>query len=103
MDSSGVTLGGSPGRYRSATCLIPWADIREVVLWRQPVPYGRSMRYVVVARRKGARPLAGRRGQRADEVTARALTPGVSGDTLREPPAPRLERGGAARATRRSG
>jgi hypothetical protein len=40
------------------------------------------MRYVGVARRKGARPLAGRRGQRAGKVTARALTPGVSGGTL---------------------
>ncbi|MGH3187822.1 MAG: hypothetical protein ACRDPY_47320 [Streptosporangiaceae bacterium] len=81
VDAGGITLGGSPGRYRSATRLIPWADIREVVLWRQPMPYGRSMRYVAVVRRKGARPLAGRRGQRAGKVTARALTP-VSGDTL---------------------
>ena len=82
VDASGVTLGGSPARYRSTTCLIPWADIREVVLWRQPMPYGRSLRYVGVARRKGAPALAGPRGQRAGKVTARALTPGVSGDTL---------------------
>jgi hypothetical protein len=81
VDASGITLGGSPGRYRSTIRLIPWADVREVVLWRQPMPYGRSMRYVAVARRKGAPPLAGRRGQRAGKVTARALTP-VSGDTL---------------------
>jgi len=81
IDASGITLGGSPGRYRSTTRLIPWADIKEVVLWRQPMPYGRSMRYVAVARRKGAPPLAGRRGQRAGKVTARTLTP-VSGDTL---------------------
>jgi hypothetical protein len=80
VDAAGITLGGSPGRYRSAG-LIPWADIREVVLWRQPMPYGRSMRYVAVARRKGAPPLAGRRGRRAGQVTARTLTP-VSGDTL---------------------
>jgi len=72
VDASGVTLAGSPGRYRSTNCLIPWADIRKVVLWRQPMPYGRSIRYVGVARR----------GQRAGKVTARALTPGVSGDTL---------------------
>jgi hypothetical protein len=26
VDASGITLGGSPGRYRSATRLIPWAD-----------------------------------------------------------------------------
>src|SRR6202167_4728462 len=65
VDASGVTLGGSPGRYRSTTILIPWADIREIVLWRQPMPYGRSIRYIGVARRKGTRPLAGRRRQRA--------------------------------------
>jgi hypothetical protein len=81
VDADGITLGGSPGRYRSTTRLIPWADIREVVLWRQPMPYGRSIRYVAVARRHGAPPLAGRRGQRAGQVTARTLTP-VSGDTL---------------------
>jgi hypothetical protein len=81
IDASGITLGGSPGRYRSTSRLIPWADIREVVLWRQPMPYGRSIRYVAVARRKGAPPLAGRRGRRVGQVTARTLTP-VSGDTL---------------------
>ena len=81
VDAAGITLGGPPGRYRSATRLIPWADIREVVLWRQPMPYGRSIRYVAVARRNGAPPLAGRRGRRAGRVTARMLTP-VSGDTL---------------------
>jgi hypothetical protein len=82
VDASGVTLGGSPGRYGATTVLIPWADIREIVLWRQPVTYGRSVRYVGVGRRKGTRPLAGRRGQRAARATARALAPGVSGDTL---------------------
>jgi hypothetical protein len=81
VDASGITLGGSPGRYRSTTRLIPWADVREVVLWRQPVPYGHSVRYVAVARHKGAPPLAGRRGRRAGQVAARALTP-VSGDML---------------------
>ena len=39
VDASGVTLGGSPGRYGATTVLIPWADIREIVLWRQPMPY----------------------------------------------------------------
>jgi hypothetical protein len=81
VDARGITLGGSPGRYRSTTRLIPWADVREVVLWRQPMPYGRSVRYVAVARHRGAPPLAGRRGQRAGKVTAGALTP-VSGDML---------------------
>jgi hypothetical protein len=81
VDARGITLGGSPGRYRSTTRLIPWAEVREVVLWRQPMPYGRSVRYVAVARHGGAPPLAGRRGRRAGQVSARALTP-VSGDML---------------------
>jgi hypothetical protein len=99
VDGSGITLGGSPGRYRSTTRLIPWADVREVVLWRQPMPYGRSMSYVAVARRKGAPRLAGRRGQRAGKVTARTLTPGVSGDTLLASRAANLWRLDAQRMT----
>lgn len=71
-----------PGGTTPTTRLIPWTDVKDVVLWRQPMPYGRSMRYIGVARRHGARPLAGRRGRRASKVTARALTPGVSSDTL---------------------
>jgi hypothetical protein len=82
VDRAGVTLGGSPARYRSTTLLVPWADIREIVLWRQQLPYGRSMRYIGVARRKGAHPLAGRRGQRASQAAARTLTPYVGADTL---------------------
>jgi hypothetical protein len=83
VDASGVTLGGTPPRYRSGTRVVPWADIKQVVLWEQPLPYGRSMRHVGLVRRKGAPPLAGRRGQRLGRATARALVPDhVSGDTL---------------------
>src|SRR5487761_1143824 len=82
VDTSGVTLGGSPGRYGATTVLIPWADIREIVLWRQPMPYGRSVRYVGVARHKHTRPWPGRPGGGAAKAAARALTTGVSGDTL---------------------
>jgi hypothetical protein len=46
------------------------------------MPYGRSVRSAGGTRRKGAPPLAGRRGQRASQRAARALTPGVSGSTL---------------------
>jgi hypothetical protein len=70
-------------RYRSGTRVVPWADIKQVVLWEQPMLYGRSMRHVGLVRRHGAPPLAGRRGQRLGRVTARALVPDhVSGDTL---------------------
>ena len=82
VDARGVTLGGSPGRSRSGERLIPWADIKEIVIWRQPMSYGRSVPCVGVVRRKCAAPLAGRRGRRASRATASALTRGVSGDTL---------------------
>jgi len=51
VDASGVTLGGTPPRYRSGTRVVPWADIRQVVLWEQPMPYGRSMPHVGLVRR----------------------------------------------------
>lgn len=81
-DASGVTLGGSPARYQSTTRLVPWADIRQIVLWRQQLPYGRSMLYVGLEHRKGTHPPGGRRGRRASQAAARALAPNVSGDTL---------------------
>jgi len=82
VDATGITLGGSPARYRSTTLLVPWADVKEIVLWRQPMPYGRSIRYLGVVRRKHAHPPARRRGRRASQTAARALTPNVSADTL---------------------
>jgi hypothetical protein len=82
VDASGVTLGGSPGRYRATTRLIPWTDIREIVLWRQRLPAGRTMRYVGVARREGTPPLTGPGAQRTSQAVARALTPDISGSLL---------------------
>jgi hypothetical protein len=82
VDATGITLGGAPARYRSTTLLVPWADVREIVLWRQPMPYGRSMRYLGVVRRKHVHPPARRRGRRAGQAVARTLTPNVSADTL---------------------
>jgi len=78
VDAAGVTLGGSPARYRSTTSQVPWAEIKEVVLWRQPMPYGRSVGYIGLVHRQHAHPPARRRGQRI----AGALAPSVSADTL---------------------
>jgi hypothetical protein len=62
---------------------VEWPYRAQLVLWEQRLPYGSSMRYVGLVRRKGAPPLAGRRGQRLGRATARALVPDhVSGDTL---------------------
>jgi hypothetical protein len=40
VDARGVTLGGSPLRYRSTTLLVPWADITNVLLWQHLLPAG---------------------------------------------------------------
>jgi hypothetical protein len=82
VDASGVMLGGSPARYGSTTLLVHWADVKEIVLWRQPMPYGRSVRYLGIVRRKHARQPARRRRRRASQAAARALTPDISADTL---------------------
>ena len=82
VDASGVTLGGTPPRYRSGTRMVPWADIKQVVLWEQQLPYGSSIRYVGLVRRKGAPPLAGRRARRLGQVARAAVPHHVSGDTL---------------------
>lgn len=81
VDGDGVTLGGSPLRYRAGTQTVPWAHIAAVVLWRQPLPYGSSMRWVGLQRHKGAPALAGRRSRKAARAVAHTLIP-VSGDTL---------------------
>jgi hypothetical protein len=82
VDARGVTLGGIPPRYRSGTRFVPWADIEQVVLWRQSLPYGRSMPYVGLRRRPGAPPLGGKKTQLAGRAVAATLTRGISADTL---------------------
>ena len=82
VDGRGVTLGGIPPRYRAGTRFVPWADIEQVVLWRQPMPYGRSMAYVGLRRRPGAPPLGGRKTQLAGRAVAATLTRGIPADTL---------------------
>ena len=76
VDSNGITLGGSPVRYRSTICLIPWTDIEQIVLWRQAMPHGGSMRYISVDGRDGVLARAGYRGQRAIQPGAGAVVLG---------------------------
>lgn len=58
VDETGVLLGGSPARYRATTAHIPWADITDVVLWRQQAGTT-SVPYIGVVRREGAPALPG--------------------------------------------
>lgn len=57
-DAAGLTMGGSPWRYRATTAWVPWSDIVAVVLWHQVLPAGTLMPYVGLQRRPGAAPLA---------------------------------------------
>jgi hypothetical protein len=82
LDAEGITLGGTPPRYRSGTRLVPWSEIDGVVLWRQHLPRGASMRYVGIVRRPDAPPLAGQRAAAVGRVAASILTPGVPADVV---------------------
>jgi hypothetical protein len=83
VDAGGVTLGGTPPRYRAGTRVVPWGDIERVVLWQQQLPYGRTMPWVGLVRRAGAPPLGGRGAQATGRAVAGVLTPpGVSADIL---------------------
>ncbi len=86
VDASGVTLGGYAMRYRSTTSLVPWADIKEITLWRQQMPRGRSMPYVGLTRREGAQSAGRRHGRRAGNMTAPALAPDVDGTATESRP-----------------
>lgn len=100
VDADGVTLGGSPMRYRATTTVVPWADIVAVVLWQQVLPAGTLMPYLGLQRRPGAAPLAGPPGRRGGTVPA-GLVPDLPADVLMSGRAVngwRLDRRGLARA-----
>jgi len=79
VDAAGVTLGGSPLRYRGST--VPWADIVTVLLWQQVLPTGRLMPYVGLIRRRGAPPLPGSAG-RSGPAAAGGLVPDIPADAM---------------------
>jgi hypothetical protein len=65
VDHAGLTLGGSPLRYKVTARFIPWSDIDRVVLWQRVVLWGK-LRYIGVQRRPGAAPLSPGGTGRAD-------------------------------------
>ncbi|MPY97782.1 MAG: hypothetical protein GEU97_07235 [Actinophytocola sp.] len=80
VDSSGITLGGFPLRYRATTAVVPWHDIVAVVLWRQHMAFGARMDYVGVQRKNGLPPLPGPGTGRLSQRAASVLVPHVPGD-----------------------
>jgi hypothetical protein len=100
VDAAGVTLGGSPLRYRATTAVVPWADIVTVVLWRQVLAAGPLMPHLGLQRRPGAAPLAVPAG-RPGPAAAGGLVPDIPTDVLAASRAVdgwRLNRRGLARA-----
>jgi hypothetical protein len=49
VDAEGVTMGGTPLRYRSTTKLVPWSDIERIVVWQRRMPRGGPLLYVGLA------------------------------------------------------
>ncbi|GAA5115016.1 hypothetical protein [Haloechinothrix salitolerans] len=80
VDSSGITLGGSPPRYRATTAFVPWRDVVAVVLWRQRMAPGARMDYVGVQRKKGLPPLPGPGTGRLGQRTASVIIPHIPGE-----------------------
>ncbi len=81
VDARGVTLGGSPLRYRSTTVLVPWADITNVLLWQHLLPAGTLVSRLGLERRPAAAaaaPASHRRGQAA----AGGLAPDIPADVI---------------------
>lgn len=81
VDAAGVTLGGSPLRYRGTTVLVAWTDIMTVVLWQQVRLDGALVQYLGLQRRPGTAPLpepARRRGR----DTAAGLAPALPAEVI---------------------
>lgn len=83
VDQAGVTLGGSPLRYRSATRFIPWEDIARITIWNRALPFGGPLSYVGLSRRPGARPLSKGGSGRADGPAYMAPVPGIAAGAAR--------------------
>lgn len=81
VDADGVTLGGSPLRYRATTAVVPWADIVAIVLWKQVLSTGQLVPYLGLERQPGAESLPGPAG-RPSEVMASGLVPDLPAGVL---------------------
>ena len=70
VDASGITLGGSPLRYKATTRVVPWHEVQGVFLWQR----ANGVRYLGVERPAEAPPLSPGGTGRADR-TALCLSP----------------------------
>jgi hypothetical protein len=92
VDQSGITLGGSPFRYRSSTRFFPWGDITKIVIWQRDVPFtlwrwtlfSVTFRYIGLQRRPGAPPVAGDGSGRLDRPAFTAPVVGIAAGAARK-------------------
>ena len=54
IDANGITLGGSPMRYKATTRVVQWCEVQRVFLWRRRP----GVRYLAVERPADAPPLS---------------------------------------------
>lgn len=104
VDARGVTLGGSPLRYRGTTTTVAWADITNVLLWQQILPPSTLVSYLGLERRPAATLDTSSNKGRPELADARGLTPDIPEDVIaasRPISGWRLDRRGLARAVAR--
>ncbi|WP_282780966.1 MULTISPECIES: hypothetical protein [unclassified Nocardia] len=80
VDEDGVTLGGNPLRRRATTVFVSWSEIAAIVLFRQRLSHGATMRYIGVQRHAGLPPLPSAAGRTAQ--AASRLIPHVPPDVV---------------------
>lgn len=78
VDAAGVTLGGSPLRYRVRTTVVPWPDIVAVVLWQWILPSGALVPQLGVRRRQDETPQLTTRAVSGFRLDRRALARAVA-------------------------
>jgi hypothetical protein len=62
IDADGITLGGSPMRYKATTRVVQWHEVQRVFLWRRRP----GVRYLAVERPADAPPLSPEGAGKAD-------------------------------------
>jgi hypothetical protein len=75
VDASGITLGGTPLRYKSTTRFVPWSDIERIVVWQRWQPRGGPLVYIGLAGPADALQADGRVARLAARANALAAPP----------------------------
>jgi hypothetical protein len=101
VDQAGITLGGSPLRYRATTRFHPWADIEKIVLWHRKLPAGPALAHVGLQRRADAPSMTAGGSGRADRTAYGAPVPDIAAGAARAVSAWHLDDGHLVEAVAR--